>query len=265
MDFQEVIHILKEQFNCDAIILFGSYARGDQRKDSDVDIAIKSNENITKKQLFEMTEKLEQILKKDVDLIDLNTISDSFRYEILMNGKVLYCKDSFQFDLYKLDIFREYLELNESRKAIIENVKKEQYMENEAVILNKFESIERCIKRINEEYEDNPENLNDYRRLDSIVLNLQRSCELVTDIAMYIVSCRKLGMPQEKREAFELLQKNGLITKPMADNMKKMIGFRNIAVHDYKKANETTLKDVIENDLDDLLDFARTILNLKRI
>ena len=81
-------------------------------------------------------------------------------------------------------------------------------MENEAVILNKFESIERCIKRINEEYEENPENLNDYRRLDSIVLNLQRSCELVTDIAMYIVSCRKLGMPQEKREAFELLQKN---------------------------------------------------------
>ena len=72
-------------------------------------------------------------------------------------------------------------------------------------------------------------------------------------------------MPQEKREALELLQKNGLITKPMADNMKKMIGFRNIAVHDYKKANETILKDVIENDLDDLLDFARTILNLKRI
>ncbi len=265
MNFEEAIHILNAQFNCNAIILFGSYARGDQRADSDIDIAIKSNENITKKQLFEMTEKLEQILKKDVDLIDLNTISDSFRYEILMNGKVLYCKDSFQFDLYKLDMFREYLELNESRKAIIENVKKEQYMENEAVILNKFESIERCIKRINEEYEDNPENLNDYRRLDSIVLNLQRSCELVTDIAMYIVYCRKLGMPQEKREALELLQKNGLITKPMADNMKKMIGFRNIAVHDYKKANETILKDVIENDLDDLLDFARTILNLKRI
>ena len=138
-------------------------------------------------------------------------------------------------------------------------------MKNEAVILNKFESIERCIKRIHEEYEDNPENLNDYRRLDSIVLNLQRSCELVTDIAMYIVSCRKLGMPQEKREAFELLEKNGLITKPMADNMKKMIGFRNIAVHDYKKIDKAILKDVIENHLYDLLDFARTILNLTRI
>lgn len=137
-------------------------------------------------------------------------------------------------------------------------------MENEAIILNKFESIERCINRIQEEYENNPENLEDYRRLDSIVLNLQRSCELVTDIAMYVVSCRKLGIPQEKREAFELLQKNGLISKEMSDNMKKMIGFRNIAVHDYKKIDEEILKNVIENHLEDLLEFARTILKLER-
>ena len=137
-------------------------------------------------------------------------------------------------------------------------------MENEAIILNKYESIERCIHRIREEYDNNPENLDDYRRMDSIVLNLQRSCELVTDIAMYVVSSRKLGIPQEKREAFELLQKNGLISKEMSDNMKKMIGFRNIAVHDYKNIDEEILKDVIENHLEDLLEFARSILKLKR-
>lgn len=32
-------------------------------------------------------------------------------------------------------------------------------MENEAVLINKYDSIERCIKRINEEYENNPKNL----------------------------------------------------------------------------------------------------------
>ncbi|MCI9177729.1 MAG: DUF86 domain-containing protein [Clostridia bacterium] len=137
-------------------------------------------------------------------------------------------------------------------------------MENEAVVLNKYESIERCIKRINEEYEGNSSNLEEYRRLDSIVLNLQRSCELTCDIAMYIVSSRKLGIPQEKREAFELLEKNHFISKQMSDNMKKMIGFRNIAIHDYKKIDEEILKDVIENHLEELLDFARTILKLER-
>lgn len=137
-------------------------------------------------------------------------------------------------------------------------------MENEAIIINKYESIEKCIKRIREEYDNCPENLEDYRRMDCIVLNLQRSCELVTDIAMYIVSARKLGIPQEKRGAFELLERNNLISKDTETKMKKMIGFRNIAIHDYKNIDEEILIDVIENHLEDLLEFARDMLNLKR-
>lgn len=45
-------------------------------------------------------------------------------------------------------------------------------MENKSVILNKFETIEKCINRINEEYQNNPENLDDYRKMDMIVLNI---------------------------------------------------------------------------------------------
>ena len=112
-------------------------------------------------------------------------------------------------------------------------VKKEKKaMENEAVILNKYEIIERCIKRINEEYENNPENLEDYRRLDCIVLNLQRACETAIDIAMYIVSTRKLGIPQTKKEAFKKMEENNIISKEMSKNMQNMTGFRNIAIHE---------------------------------
>lgn len=137
-------------------------------------------------------------------------------------------------------------------------------MENEAVLINKLESIQKCINRINEEYENNPKNLEDYRRMDAIVLNLQRACESATDIAMYIVSHRKLGVPQTKKEAFLKLEEHGLIENEMSTNMQNMIGFRNIAIHDYKQIDEDVLKDVIENHLNDLLDFARAILNLDR-
>lgn len=133
-------------------------------------------------------------------------------------------------------------------------------MENKGVILNKFETIEKCINRINEEYQNNPENLDDYRKMDMIVLNLQRACEAVLDLAIYIVSTRKLGLPQTKREAFILLEKNNIIDSKMSKNMQGMVGFRNIAVHDYKEINEEILKDVIENHLNDLLDFARILL-----
>lgn len=136
-------------------------------------------------------------------------------------------------------------------------------MENKAVVLNKFETIEKCINRINEEYENNPQNLEDYRRMDMIVLNLQRACEAVLDLAMYVVSNRKLGLPQNKREAFKLLENDKIIDAQMSKNMQGMVGFRNIAVHDYKEIDEKILQDVIENHLNDLLEFARTILNLE--
>ena len=133
-------------------------------------------------------------------------------------------------------------------------------MENKSVILNKFETIEKCINRINEEYQNNPENLNYYIKMDMIVLNLQRACEAVLDLAVYIVSTRKLGLPQTKREAFILLEENNIIDSKMSKNMQGMVGFRNIAVHDYKEIDEEILKDVIENHLNDLLDFARILL-----
>jgi uncharacterized protein YutE (UPF0331/DUF86 family) len=61
------------------------------------------------------------------------------------------------------------------------------FMKND-VILNKISVIERCIKRIHEEYENNPKNLENYTKQDSIILNLQRACEASIDLAMHMVS-----------------------------------------------------------------------------
>lgn len=137
-------------------------------------------------------------------------------------------------------------------------------MENEAVLINKYESIEKCINRINEEYDNNPDNLEDFRKMDAIVLNLQRACEMATDAAMYVVSNRRLGIPQTKKEVFEKLNKNGLISDEMCANMKGMVGFRNIAIHEYKQIDEDILRDVIENHLGDIKEFVRTMINLER-
>ena len=64
------------------------------------------------------------------------------------------------------------------------------------VILNKAASIERCIRRIEEEYAGTDRNLvENQTKQDAIVLNLQRVCETAIDLAMYAVSYRKLGVP----------------------------------------------------------------------
>ena len=125
---KEILDIIKkfilENIDCDAIVLFGSYARETQNAESDIDIAIKPNTNISKKQIFYLSQELEEKIKTEVDLINLDDINDSFRYEILINGKTIYCRDELKFELYKLDMYREYLELNESRQIIIDRIKK---------------------------------------------------------------------------------------------------------------------------------------------
>ena len=81
---------------------------------------------------------------------------------------------------------------------------------------------------------------------------------------MYVVSTRRLGLPQTKKEAFKLLENNGIINADMSKNMQNMIGFRNITVYDYKDIDENILQNIIEKKLNDLLEFARVILNINR-
>lgn len=127
-EIKEKLELIKkyliDNFKCEAIVLFGSYSRNTQNAESDIDIAIKLKEKIGAKQLFYAKNELEDITNKDIDLIDLDNIQDGIRYEILINGIPLYVEDELKFELYKLDMYREYLELNESRQIIIDNIKK---------------------------------------------------------------------------------------------------------------------------------------------
>lgn len=116
--------ILIEKTKCTDIVLFGSFYRGDYNAESDVDLAIRTSEKLSSKEIFEIARLLEDIFNRDVDLIDLDQIeNDGFRYEILINGKTIYSENEYEFDLYKLDMYREYLELNESRQEIIKQIK----------------------------------------------------------------------------------------------------------------------------------------------
>ena len=119
-----IVKFVLKKIECEAIILFGSYARGMQNFNSDINIAIKPKHKIENKMLYELSIMLQEKIEKDIDLVNLDEIEETFRYEILVNGKILYCEDEVKFDFYKLDMYREFLDLNESRNAIIDNIKK---------------------------------------------------------------------------------------------------------------------------------------------
>ncbi len=131
------------------------------------------------------------------------------------------------------------------------------------IILNKITTIERCVKRIHEVYDGNPENLSDFTKQDSIILNIQRACEASIDLAMHIVSEKKLGVPKASREAFQLLQEAGLIDAALAKTLMNMVGFRNIAVHDYQALKLDILIAILEKHIDDFKKYTEVILKLE--
>jgi uncharacterized protein YutE (UPF0331/DUF86 family) len=129
------------------------------------------------------------------------------------------------------------------------------------VILNKAAAIERAVRRAREEYGGDDANLlSNQTRQDAIILNLQRACESSIDAAMHLVRLHRLGIPQETREAFELLEQAGRLDTALAARLKKMVGFRNVAVHDYQKLNLDIVRQILLDHLEDFLAFTRLLL-----
>ena len=130
------------------------------------------------------------------------------------------------------------------------------------VVLNKTEIIKRCIRRAREEYDYNPKNLENYTKQDSIILNVQRAREAVIDLGMHVIAEKGLGIPQTSRDTFEILQNNKIIDHEMSEQLKAVIGFRNIAIHNYQRLNLKIIQAIIEKDLKDLLYFTDVILKI---
>ena len=133
------------------------------------------------------------------------------------------------------------------------------------VLLNKAAAIERAVRRVREEHAgDDARLLDDQTRQDAIILNLQRACESSIDAAMHLVRIQRLGVPQESREAFELLERAGHLDGSLADRLKRMVGFRNIAVHDYQRLDIDIVRSIVHERLDDFGAFARVLVTRAR-
>ena len=129
------------------------------------------------------------------------------------------------------------------------------------VVLNKAAVVERCLARVREVHAGDDANLlEDPTRQDSIVLNLQRACEACIDLAMHVVRKRRLGLPQETREAFQLLEDAGLLPSEVATAMRAMVGFRNVAVHSYRELDVEVLRSIVHERLSDFEAFTSHVL-----
>ena len=128
------------------------------------------------------------------------------------------------------------------------------------VLLNKAASVERCVQRAREEYAASTDFANDFTRQDAAVLNIQRACEACLDMGQHLIRRDRLGLPQSARDVFTLLAQAGWIDTDLQEAMQRMVGFRNIAVHDYQKLLQPILLRVVTEHLDGFLRFTSAVL-----
>ncbi len=129
------------------------------------------------------------------------------------------------------------------------------------VLINKAATIERCVKRAREEYQRGPDTFaTDYTRQDAAILNIQRACEAALDMGQHLIRRERLGVPQSARDVFTLLAQGSWIDAALADSLKRMVGFRNIAVHDYQALQLPITVAIIEKHLDEFLDYSKAVL-----
>jgi len=130
------------------------------------------------------------------------------------------------------------------------------------VVLAKIATMERCRARILEiQSPTRQPQLLPVDVEDLLAVNLQRAAQAAIDLAMHVVSSEGLGVPTELAEGFTLLAKQGVIDEELAGQLRRMVGFRNIAVHQYHALDLAIMLAIAEKHLGDLHTFAARILD----
>jgi uncharacterized protein YutE (UPF0331/DUF86 family) len=92
---------------------------------------------------------------------------------------------------------------------------------------------------------------------------LVESIQIIIDLACRLVARRNLASPATYRECIEALSAAGLLPEELADSIKRMIGLRNLLIHEYDDIETTRLLPLLDR-LDDLRAFAEWYVSLGR-
>lgn len=128
------------------------------------------------------------------------------------------------------------------------------------LIAEKLESLRRCLARVQARCPDKPESLaNDLDAQDIVALNLTRAVQISVDIAAHILASTSQAAPETMAAAFDRLAAAGWISGDLATRLKKSVGFRNLAVHNYDAIDWNIVFNICQHHLDDFRELASLV------
>jgi len=111
---------IAKKFQLKLIIIFGSFANGKNRKDSDLDVAVLGAKEVTFKEQIDLTGELSRLLNEDVDLSVLNKANPLLLFEASKNSILLYGQrqEFLKFKLYAFNAYHDYAPYFEMEKNL---------------------------------------------------------------------------------------------------------------------------------------------------
>lgn len=130
------------------------------------------------------------------------------------------------------------------------------------IILDKLFSLKRCVERVESKVpETSAVLMEDFDLQDIISLNLQRAVQVSVDIAAHInAGLDGTRPPASMTDSFDNLNRAGILSDTLCIRMKKSVGYRNIAVHEYSTINWDLVFSVATKNLNDFREFSKSIL-----
>ncbi len=127
--FKQVIAVLQKRIpDLISVYCFGSSVQGCETLESDLDIAYLSDRQITNVERWTIQEEIASLLIRDVDLIALKTATDVMKFQIISKGVRIFVKDMRKAEQFEDLVYCLYLDLNEQRKGILEDIYKRGYV-----------------------------------------------------------------------------------------------------------------------------------------
>lgn len=105
-----------------AIYRFGSSAAGLATPDSDVDVAVLASTLLSPDTRFDLQERIAQVLRRSVDLVDLRAVSTVFAMQVVGTGLLIHDGETRARGAFEDQVYSAYARLNEERRGILERV-----------------------------------------------------------------------------------------------------------------------------------------------
>lgn len=115
---EEHIASLVEEFDISLIYIFGSFAKGNNTKESDIDIAFLLNGDIDGYTKLNLLGKLVDIFKReDIDLIILNKSNEILQFQVIKYGKAIYMDSLYNKVVFESRTMSRYMDMEYFRET----------------------------------------------------------------------------------------------------------------------------------------------------